>query len=211
MELQCWCCGKKAETAKLTTHGLTFVRAPHQERWRAYCKECEANFKQEQSNIKAEYVRLKKAVMFENAVEKMEGQRLNIYDYKEAIEAVKEYITENPDKFDSSYEIIAAIVLIKDKVHIKPQTKVGKYSVDFLLPEELVVLEIDGERHKNRKYYDSQRDKAIKQTLGQNWEIIRIDTELLDKDAKSLLKAIRKIFEYRVFNNHTDIYSDNVR
>lgn len=209
MKLNCWRCGKAADTRKLTNQGLGFVEAPHQERWRAYCNECEAIVKQEQSKMKAEYVRLKKAVMFETAVEKLEGQHLNIYDYKEAIEAVKEYIEEKPDKFDSSYEMMAAIVLIKEKVHIKPQFKVGKYSVDFLLPEELVVLEIDGERHKSKKYYDSQRDKIIKQTLGQNWEIIRIDTELLDKDAKSLLKAIRKTFEYRVFNNHTDIYSGN--
>ena len=211
MELKCWRCGKAADTRKLTTNGLTFVEAPHQERWRAYCNECNAIVKQEQADMKAEYVRLKKAVMLETAIEKLEGQRLNIYDYKEAIEAVREYVEEQPDKFDSSYEMMAAIVLINDKVHIKPQTKVGKYSVDFLLPEELVVLEIDGERHKNKKYYDSQRDKAIKQALGQNWEIIRIGTELLDKDAKSLLKAIRKVFEYRVFNNHTDIYSGNAR
>lgn len=211
MKLECWRCGKAADTHKLTSNGLGFVEAPHQERWRAYCKECEAIVKQEQANIKAEYVRLKKAVMLETAIEKLEGQRLNIYDYKEAIEAIEEYIQEKPDAFDSSYEMMAAIVLIKERVHIKPQFKVEKYSVDFLLPEEFIVLEIDGERHKSKKYYDSERDKAIKKALGRNWEIIRIDTDLLDKDAKSLVKAIRKIFEYRVFNNHTDIYSGNAR
>lgn len=207
MLLQCWCCGKPAETVKLTTRGLGFITAPHQERWRAYCKECNERVKKEQANIKAEYVKLKKAIMFETAVEKLEGQHLNIYDYKEAIEAVKEYLTDNLDKFDSSYEIMAAIIMIKERVHCKPQVQVGKYRVDFLLPEEYIVLEIDGERHKLKKGYDSVRDKAIKKELGDYWEIVRVDTDLLDKNAKNLVKAIRKIFEYRVFNNHTDIYS----
>ena len=211
MELLCWRCGKHSDTRKLTTHGLTMIEAPHQERWRSYCNECYKIVKKEQADMKAEYVKLKKAIMFETAIEKLEGQRLNIYDYKEAIEAVKEYITEKPDKFDSSYEIIAAIILISERVTCKPQYKVGKYSVDFLLPDEYVVLEIDGERHRHKKEYDNRRDNAIKKELGANWEIIRIDTDLLDKNAPSLVKAIRKIFEYRVFNSHIDIYSDNVR
>lgn len=190
----------------LTYKGGSLVEAEHQERWRCYCKECKEKAEAEMNETKAEYVRLKKEVMFENAIETLEGQNINIYDYKEAIEAIHDYIRKFPDKFDSSYEVIAAIVLIHNKVQCKPQAPVGKYRVDFLLPDEFVVLEIDGERHKARKKYDSERDIAIKAELGDFWEIIRIDTDLLKSNAKELVKAIRKICEYRIFGNHGDIY-----
>ena len=77
------------------------------------------------------------------------------------------------------------------------QYKVGPYQVDFLLPDLMVVLEIDGERHKHRKDYDSVRDKAIKKELGPHWNIIRIDTDNLDKNAKKIPEAINKVLEYR--------------
>ena len=168
--------------------------------------ECKKKTETEYDALKEEYVRLKKEVMFENAIETLEGQSINIYDYKEAIDAVHDYIKDNPDKFDSSYEVIAAIVLIYNRVQCKPQAPVGRYRVDFMLPDEYVVLEIDGERHKNNKYRDSERDRAIKEELGEHWEIIRIDTDLLKTNAKELVKAIRKICEYRIFGNHSDIY-----
>ncbi len=210
MMVKCWKCGSSDVVEKLVSSKIgNMVQtepAKNQERYRCYCKICKAEAEAETARIKAEYVRLKKEVMFENAIETLEGQSLNLYDYKEAIDAVHDYIRENPDKFDSSYEIIAAIVLIFNRVQCKPQAPVGRYRVDFLLPDEFVVLEIDGERHAHRKYYDSERDKAIKEMLGEHWEIIRIDTDLLKENAKELVKAIRKICEYRIFGNHGDIY-----
>ena len=210
MELKCWKCGKDA-----TEKHYIFKKqgnfndkevAPHQERWRCYCKDCKDKLDAEEKLMKAEYVRLKKEVMFENAIQTFEGQNINIYDYREAIDAVYDFMTDNPDKFDSSYEILAAIILIYNRVQCKPQYQVGRYRIDFLLPDEYVALEIDGDRHKHKKYYDSERDKAIKSELGEYWEIVRIDTELLKKNAKELVKAIRKICEYRIFGNHGDIY-----
>ena len=212
MKIKCWECGKPATVKhkiKVNRGGFNELEvAPHQERWRCYCEECNAIVSDRIKGIKEEYVRLKKAVMFENAIGIIEGQNLNIYDYKEAIEAIKCYAEENPDKFDSADEIVAAIILVHNRVHCKPQYPVGRYRVDFLLPDEFVVLEIDGDRHKHKKYTDSERDKEIKAILGFNWEIIRIDTELIRSNAKELVKAIRKIFEYRVFGNHKDIYSN---
>lgn len=205
--MKCWICGKEAVVKHMTYDNRTMTYAKHPERWRAYCNECYQTNKAEQEKLKAEYVRLKKAVMFENALSKLEGQKLNIYDYREAIDAVEEYVKKKPDSFDSSYEMIAAIILIHNRIHCKPQYKVDNYSVDFLLPEEFVVLEIDGERHKNRKGYDSVRDQKIKKALGPEWEIIRIDAELLDENAPNLVTAIRKIVEYRIFGNHKGIYS----
>lgn len=206
MKVKCWICGSPDVVGHLTVKDGSFVEAQHQERWRCYCKECKKKTETEYDALKEEYVRLKKEVMFENAIETLEGQSINIYDYREAIDAVHDYIRSNPDKFDSSYEVIAAIVLIHNKVQCKPQAAIGRYRVDFMLPDEYVILEIDGERHKNNKYRDSERDRAIKEELGEFWEIIRIDTELLKTNAKELVRAIRKICEYRIFGNHGDIY-----
>ena len=64
-----------------------------------------------------------------------------------------------------------------------------------------MVLEIDGERHKNRKKYDSERDAYIKQQLGYGWDIIRIKTEYLDMNASRLVDAIDKVIEYRETNH----------
>lgn len=206
MKVKCWICGSPDVVGHLTVKDGSFVKAQHQERWRCYCRDCKKKTETEYDALKEEYVRLKKEVMFENAIETLEGQSINIYDYREAIDAVHDYIKSNPDKFDSSYEVIAAIVLIQNKVQCKPQAAIGRYRVDFMLPDEYVILEIDGERHKNNKYRDSERDRAIKEELGEFWEIIRIDTELLKTNAKELVRAIRKICEYRIFGNHGDIF-----
>ena len=91
------------------------------------------------------------------------------------------------------------------------QYKVGRYQVDFLLPELFVVLEIDGERHVHKKAYDTKRDIQLQQMLGDGWDIIRIKTDYLDKDAKKLPDAIRKVVEHRQTGkvNWRQLYADN--
>lgn len=131
----------------------------------------------------------------------MEKQSIKMYDYKEAIEVVENFLTKNPDKFDSSYEVLAAIILVNNRIYSKMQYKIGRYQVDFLLPEIGVVLEIDGERHKHHKQYDSNRDKFIKKELGYGWDIVRIKTEYLDMNAEKLVDAINAVVEYRETNH----------
>ena len=139
--------------------------------------------------------------MFRKAVKLLEAQDTDMYEYQEAIDVVSDFIEDNADKFDSSYEVLTAIVLVQNRIYSKMQYKVGKYQVDFLLPDMFVVLEIDGERHKHKKDYDSVRDKEIKKMLGPHWEIIRIPTDRLDKDAKKIPEAIDKVLEYRETNH----------
>ena len=143
------------------------------------------------------YIKLKKREMFRKAVRILEKQDTKMYDYKDAIEVVEEHVENHPDKFDSSYEVLAAIVLVHNRIYSKMQYKIGRYQVDFLLPELFVVLEIDGERHVHKKAYDTKRDIQLQQMLGDGWDIIRIKTDYLDKDAKKLPDAIRKVVEHR--------------
>lgn len=147
------------------------------------------------------YVKLKKREMFRKAVKLLEDQHTDMYKYKGAIEVVRDFLEDNLDKFDSSYEVLTAIILVHNRIRAKTQYKVGRYQVDFLLPDMMVVLEIDGERHRHNKDYDSARDREIKKILGSHWEIIRIPTDRLDTNAKKIPEAIEKVLEYRETNH----------
>ena len=197
--VKCWVCGKDATTTrpvKMYQVGYMF-EPPLSNYRRCYCDECLKKEQKEEAEEKALFVKLRKREMIRKACSILEAQNTDMYEYKEAIDVVKDFVEDNVDKIDSSYEALAAIVLVKNRIYSKMQYRVGPYQVDFLLPDLMVVLEIDGERHKHRKEYDSARDKFIKKELGPHWEIIRIDTDNLDKNAKKLPKAIDKVLEYR--------------
>ena len=199
--MKCWICGDTATTTKQVYDGFCFITPSLTEYRRCYCDRCLKELEREENEERELYVKLKKRQMFRRACDILEGQHTNMYEYQEAIDVVHDFLEDNVDRFDSSYEVLTAIVLVHNRIYSKMQQKVGKYQVDFVLPDLMVVLEIDGERHKQRKDYDSVRDKAIKKELGPYWEIIRIPTEHLDKDAKKIPKAIDKVIEYRETNH----------
>lgn len=199
--MKCWNCGKEATTTRPYFDGHSWTTPRPSKYRRCYCESCLKETQAKEVEERKIYIKLRKREMFYRACNILENQHTDMYDYQEAIEVVWDFLEENPDKFDSSYEVLTAIVLIHDHIHAKMQYKVGKYQVDFLLPELLVVLEIDGERHKHKKEYDSVRDKEIKKMLGPYWEIIRIPTEHLDKNAKKIPTAIEKVLDYRDTNH----------
>lgn len=208
--MKCWICGKENAEAsrnlsKLDKHGINIFI--DNEAQRMYCQEClEKKYEQRSEDIK-EYVRLKKKLMFEKAVNKLEHQDMYFEELREAIEVVREALENDNDKFDSSEEVMSAIILIDNEIHIKPQYKIGKYQVDFLIPDWNVVLEIDGERHSHRKQYDRDRDKKILEILGKEWEIIRIPTTFINKHARELPKAICSVRYMRRNNiSENDMY-----
>ena len=199
-EIKCWVCGKTAtdtRAVKFDPYFKSVETVPVSPYYRCYCKECKERIDQQEKEDRELYIQLKKREMFIKACNILEKQNTKMYDYKPAIDVVENHIKEHPDKFDSSYEVLAAIVLVHNRIYSKMQYKVGPYQVDFLLPELFVVLEIDGERHKNRKGYDTKRDMYLQQALGDGWDIIRIPTDHLDKNAKKLPEAIYKVIEHR--------------
>lgn len=199
--MNCWICGKTATKTRPIYDGFCYIEPKLSEYHRCYCEKCFKETERKEAEERKLYIKLKKREMFRKAVKLLEAQETDMYEYKEAIEVVRDFIEDNVDKFDSSYEVLTAIVLVQNRIYSKMQYKVGKYQVDFLLPDMFVVLEIDGERHKHKKDYDSVRDKEIKKTLGPHWEIIRIPTDRLDKDAKKIPEAIDKVLEYRETNH----------
>lgn len=208
--MRCWECGKEATCRRRIGHlpehtglgEMDFLIQDEPYTQRCYCKEC---FEKHMKRLREEnelFVKIKKRRMLETALDCLEHQNVNMYSYQAAIKVVEEFVEENPDKFDSSYEMVAAIVLIKNRIKCKMQYKIGNYQVDILLPDLFVALEIDGDRHAHRKKYDSERDMTIKMMLGSQWEIVRIKTEYLDQHADRLLNAIKKVCDYRAFKEY---------
>ena len=164
---------------------------------RFYCEECFERVTKERGTDRLEYVKLKKKLMYERAVRMLERQDIDLYLYKEALEAVKEFSESNLDLFDSAHEMVAAAVLINDEIHIKTQHKVAGYRVDFWIPEMKIVLEIDGIFHEHTVNRDTKRDIKIREALGRDVEIIRINTKYIEQNAKMLADAISAAREER--------------
>lgn len=199
--MNCWVCGKEASTSKAIGLDVAFDSVKEKKKpnpyKRCYCSECFENYKKDLEEKKTLMVKLKKELMFETALDTLEHQHFNFYKNKEAIEVVYDKLKASPDSFDSSYEIITAIILVTNRIYSKTQYKIDTYLVDFLLADYHIVLEIDGDRHKYNKGKDSVRDENIKRILGEDWEIIRIPTDLIKKDASKIPEAINKVLEYR--------------
>lgn len=209
MDILCWNCGKVADRTKphlyyseeLKAFDEYYLTKEVHPWYRCYCEECYEKVKEQEEHDLKEYIRLKKKMMYNRALNILEKQSVRMYNYKDAIEVVEEHITEHPDKYDSAYEVIAAIILVHNRIVSKMQYKVGRYQVDFLLPELGVALEIDGDRHKYKKDHDRERDRYIKNQLGCGWDIVRINTDYLDEKATKLIDAINAVVEYRETNH----------
>lgn len=190
---KCWKCGKLI-TGDFSWYHDEELPTVNQI---AYCECCYEKIKAADSKQLDKYIHLKKQMMFRMAVNRLNRQCVPMYELKPAIKVVEAKVKSDPDKFDSSYEIQAAIILVHNHIYAKMQQKIGKYQVDFLLPEIGVVLEIDGERHQYHKKYDNQRDAIISALLGPGWDIIRIDTKFLDQRSIKLPEAINAVIDKR--------------
>jgi len=171
------------------------------------CKKCKfENYiadKEEKTNTNIET----KEKKFKNALRRLEGTRGCSYrDYERAIDIIHDKLHRD-GWFDSTEEIMVAIELVKNNIKARHQVKFGRYRADFVLPEEKVVLEVDGVVFHTEKTREKEklRDSLIVLSLGPDWEVLRITDENINKNIKRLLPAIKKIKEkreiYRRYNN----------
>ncbi len=118
--------------------------------------------------------------------------------YTDAIEAVRKQLKQ-PGWFQSTEEIMVALELLRQGVKTHHQVKVYDYSIDFVLPDMRVALEIDGLPYhgKERQKYQETRDDVLKWRLGKDWEIIHIRTDNINLNVTRLLPGIRVVLAER--------------
>ena len=177
---KCWNCGKP-------------VKRLYEPTDRVFCLECEKKVREEHAKLVKEYSALKLRVMYENALRTMEKSNTYMYEYEESAKNIYNAIINDKLNFDSSYEIIASIVLDEYGYEYERYKKILNYEVDFYIPEFKACLEIDGDRHETRTDYDSKRDIAIRKELGADWEVIRIGTKYLEQRPSMLPEAIERL------------------
>lgn len=167
---------------------------------RDYCSECKGDQEKEEEELLENYLKQKMLIMWRRAVNKLGRQDVDIDNYYDEAQYVKELSLKDFNKFQSSPEMIAAMELLRCRVKTKVQHKISKYRVDFFLPELSVVLEIDGNLHDYRIKKDSNRDVAIMNELnkdGRNYEILRIPAKYIEENVKQLVPAIKGLYKER--------------
>ena len=78
----------------------------------------------------------------------------------------------SPNIFESPLEKMFYELAFLD-LHIYPQHTVGKYRLDFAIPNKFVAIEIDGHEYHKTKYqrtHDAKRDRWL---YGQGWHVLR--------------------------------------
>lgn len=156
------------------------------------CKDREKEIREILTNDMAgPRVKLRK---FDEAVSRIESNVKNVKSYQPAIDTIRKVVLRK-GWFQSTEEIMAGIELIKNGVRTIHQQKVGKYRVDFALPDMKVILEIDGKPFHSDKTKEGIRDGNIQLALGLSWYVVRIDTDLINKNISKLVPAIKAAVE----------------
>lgn len=78
----------------------------------------------------------------------------------------------SPNIFDSPLEEMFYELAFLD-LHIYPQHQVGKYRLDFAIPDKRIAIELDGHEYHKTKYqrtHDAKRDRWL---YGQGWQVLR--------------------------------------
>jgi very-short-patch-repair endonuclease len=157
--------------------------------------------------MEKEAARLRIELMYERALRTLEKQNAPMGEYVVPARVIKEKLRKKPTLFQSAPEIVAAMELLRNHVLLQRNATVAGHKVDLLLPGEKIALEIDGYMHDQARLEDYQLDRRIRESLGVEWEVVRIPVCHVEKNVRQLLRAIRDIKAYKrqVRNKHAGI------
>lgn len=113
--------------------------------------------------------------------------------YYDSIETARKAI----DKFDSVPEVVACIELLHIGTKVIIHQKVGNFTVDFCLPDEKVVIEIDGSLYHNDVCKEQVRDHAITYMLDGDWEIRHIPADPVMKNHAAFGQGMKRMLNAR--------------
>lgn len=102
-------------------------------------------------------------------------------------------------KFESVPEVVACIEMLYIGARVIPHQSVGSYTVDFCLPDEKVIVEIDGSIYHANADKEFRRDLALKNMLGSDWIIRHIPSDAVMKNHAAFGKGLKKLLDDRRF------------
>lgn len=166
------------------------------------CPDCRAEVIRQKCEEKSGRAALGKERKLECAIRRI-SRVTDIEPYDKAIDYVRKHL-KHQGWFQSTEEIMVALELIRRNINTHHQVKVFDYTVDFVLPDMKVILEIDGPIYhgKERAKYQARRDEVICWKFGEGWELIRIKTDYINMNITKLIPAIKKVLRYRQKNAH---------
>src|SRR5699024_7071167 len=88
-------------------------------------------FEAEKKYILQRYIEMKVIVMHEPSLRILEKQDADMASYLDESEAVLSKALEEPTKFASSHEMVAAMELLRNEIRFKPEHRIGSRRVDF--------------------------------------------------------------------------------
>ena len=161
------------------------------------CKDCRVELVK-QSREEGSLLHLtKKQRKMEIAIKRI-SKITDIQPYAYAICLVKKNL-ERRGWYQSTEEIMVALELIRQGVKANHQVRVFEYRVDFVLPEIKIALEIDRKPYHGKEKLESQsiRDNVITWRLGEDWQMIRITTDNINRNITKLIPAIQSVLTKR--------------
>lgn len=201
---KCWKCGKEATGIAIynwnkdkSLEDIISSRDEHKAQnkfeasyHRSFCINCFENYKKEYNEKLNNYLQLKIWLMHERAVKIIENSLTCFMDdLKESCDEVLKFNLKKQN-LASADEVIVAIMLLDESYEFKIQYQIGKYRVDFFIPEEKIVLEVDGYMHEHKNIEDSKRDIEIRGILGKDWEVVRIPTKYIEQNPMAITQAM---------------------
>lgn len=126
---------------------------------------------------------------FDKAVDEIHRQNRGRFDKYET--AIRKAETRCED-YGSIPEAMVAIELLRLGYKIIPQAKVGKMHVDFAIPDEKAIIEVDGSIYHSKED-NAYRDHAIKYHLGEEWEVLHIPAEQIRKQLSKMRKIMKML------------------
>jgi very-short-patch-repair endonuclease len=84
-----------------------------------------------------------------------------------------------------------AIELVKNGYKIIPQQKVGKYHVDFALPNEKLIIEVDGSIYHTNREKELAREASINYAIGLDWRIVHLPAESISNDVRKVIRLLK--------------------
>ena len=162
------------------------------------CKRCKAFLLLADSQRQVHASEEVKNKRLKNAISRIYAKTKSTSGYKKAIATVEKSLYRQ-GWFQSTEEVMVAIELLRNRIRTRHQVKFGRYIADFVLPDEKIVLEVDGVlfHPKSGVVRETARDNLIVLALGVDWEVIRITDEMINENITRLVPAIRLIRDSR--------------